>query len=226
MTTERNLSWDKSSPAWLYGTEDYKLAEYETETTSVCTLSGHCLDYGAGSGYWSRILFPWADRFDLVPTPETGVQKGDILKDKIEKRYDVVHARRLISNLAKEDRHEAIWTLYQAVKPGGRLLICDTWEPGRAKVNELRQQFGMNPLPAPKYGKGGLEPDDFLVRPTDTFDIATAYYLWTRVYYPAIFKRECPFDAPLVREHGLVPTGPYEGLAVHRLFVWDRQVTK
>jgi SAM-dependent methyltransferase len=225
--TDRNLSWDKNSPAWLYGTEDTLLADYETGATKeVLSISSSSavLDYGAGSGFYSHRLFPQADRFDLHPTPEAGVQRGDILKDPIEKQYDLVHARRLLSNLETDARREAFFKLRGAVKPGGLLVLCDTWEPARQQINELRAELGLDPLPAPKYGVSGLVPGDLLLPPDRVIPVAVDYYLWTRVFFEAQYGRPCPFSSLRARQVRPAVQFPGNGLdyAVHRILVWRK----
>jgi SAM-dependent methyltransferase len=230
---KRNLSWDKNSPAWLYGTEDTLLADYETKSTELTiqeekyfrTLNLRTfLDYGAGSGFYSHRLFPQADRFDFHPTPEAGVQRGDILKDPIEKQYDLVHARRLVSNLEGHDRNSAVWRLFEAVKPGGLLVLCDTWEPARQNINALRAELDLSPLPSPKYGQGGLSADELPEPPNRVVPVAVDYYLWTRVFFEAQYGFPCPFSNLRARQIRPAIQFPGNGLdyAVHRILVWRK----
>lgn len=115
--------------------------------------------------------------------------------------FDVVTSHRcLMSLLDWEMQKEAIKQIYNALCPGGKLIMFEGFESGLKGLNRIRKSFALPEIPGDGRNRlMTLRFDDYdfrrftgaLFRSFDYlgFDL---YYLLTRVYYPLIIYPEEP----------------------------------
>lgn len=98
------------------------------------------LDVGCGSGFFTRFYLERGARvtgLDIAPTaverlgarhPEARFVLGDVSEKPVAESYDVVNAFDVLYHITDDAKWEtAVRHLAAAVKPGGRLLLTDTF---------------------------------------------------------------------------------------------------
>lgn len=105
--------------------------------------------------------------------------------------FDVVITQRCLINMVElSDQVEALRSIHRLLKTGGRYLMLECFEDGRASLNELRRRMGLKPIPLPWHNRffqheeldravAGL----FAVKATIDFSL---YFLLSRVFAPSM----------------------------------------
>jgi hypothetical protein len=218
--------WNSTHADWLYGTRDVHMAKLETEAT-IMNIGGYfqldstsICDVGAGSAYWSKKIFPNAERCDRIGSTE--VLEANILSLPYKDgEFELVHARRVLSNLDTQPEREHGFNELCRIS-SKYVLVLDVFEEEHNRVNAIRQQAKLRPLPSPHMGRGPLTRRTFGDRShfRET-PIGASYYLWTRAYLPIMLGREVDYDETDLRESHPKFTGRAEGkYGVHRLFIF------
>lgn len=227
------------NPAWEIGHWDRSLAFLESHGTKkvfreYCRTMGPqpgkaVLDIGCGSTYWTELIFGWPARRihlgDIVVAPVEEhiglVQEMDIRDLPFRDReLEVVHARRVVSNLdTMDDRLQAIKEMRRVAH---YVLLVDIDQQRHDMIRKRRENGGM-PMPPRNAGLGGLTPDllhsEAFGMPWEEVPLAGDYYLWTRLHLPLLYKEEAGRMDPL---RDLPPAFGEQAawaLAPHRLWV-------
>lgn len=83
---------------------------------------------------------------DCIAHPRVDYKEGDV-RDPVGKSYDCVISQRCIINLASWDEQKtALGNLAAAVKPGGKLLLCEGSKDGQRELNAVRQALELPPI--------------------------------------------------------------------------------
>jgi len=127
--------------------------------------SDRLLDVGCGAGYTTRLIAPLVreavgvdysasmiDRAraaaDGMPSLRFEVADVMTLGEEPLGTFDVAVSSRCLINLADwMQQQRAIENIARRLKPGGRFLFLEGLEDGRNRLNELRQQSGLEPMP-------------------------------------------------------------------------------
>jgi ubiquinone/menaquinone biosynthesis C-methylase UbiE len=208
---------------------DFHLREVEIEFLSRrLGDSLRVLDVGCGNGY-STLRFAEAFRSDFVGidfVPEMidaarDIRKEFSLKGSIsfdvgdatnlnfpDASFDVVISQRCLLNLpSPQDQWKALEEISRVLKPRGRYLMLEGTLQGLQKLNEVRGQFGLAPIPETDkhnpYSKKFDEPE-MLDRARKVFSEVEAidrfgmYYFLSRVVHPLLVAPEQPkYDAKI-----------------------------
>jgi ubiquinone/menaquinone biosynthesis C-methylase UbiE len=120
---------------------------------------------------------------------------GNVLElNEPENAYDKVVCVRVLINLRTwENQRRALGKLARVLRPGGTLLLSEATEQGLDKLNRLRAEFGLDPLPVPSFNEyvdverlvEAARPEMELV---ELVDFASSYYVGTRVLKPLLAR--------------------------------------
>lgn len=108
--------------------------------------------------------------------------------------YDAVLTIRVLINLRTwKNQSAALENCLRALRPNGRLLFSEPTNQGLARLNALRSEFQLDPIPVPSFNEyldesrvlEFLEPRAELV---EIVDFASSYYLGTRVLKPVLVR--------------------------------------
>ena len=200
-----------SSASW----SDHRVIEMEiTEITKHLADGDRVLDVGCANGY-SSVRFARSRRIqlrglDYVPemieqaklrlgamSGNSGssleFEVGDITEMKeASDHYDKVIVIRVLINLGNWERQ--IRGLQQAVrvlKPGGLLLLSEATLQGWRRLNALREEWGMEPIPMPVFNQY-LDEEQVIAAVSgqatllELSNFASSYYVGTRVLKPLL----------------------------------------
>lgn len=193
------------------------------------TASSDILDVGCANGYSTFLLheaFP-QHRFvggDLSQKmiaqakarlcelpPEKGgnlrFEAMDMLDlGRFQGSFDVVITMRALLNLPNsEAQWQAIGQIAGCLRPGGQLIAIENFRNSQEKLNSVRRDLGLSPLPY-RWHNCWFEESEFLKRCSEYFKlvafepIASTYYLVTRVVYSKMCQlegREPDYDHPI-----------------------------
>lgn len=123
------------------------------------------------------------------------IEPGDILKSKINQKYDVAITERVLINLPSwELQHKAIENIHKILKPGGLYLMIENTTDGQNALNKLRSSVNLKPIEIHWHNlyldfnlfKDSIKGKFNLIE-RESF---SAYYLLTRVFTPMFAKFE------------------------------------
>jgi ubiquinone/menaquinone biosynthesis C-methylase UbiE len=205
---------------------DFNLREVEIDYLSRWMKDGlHILDVGCGNGYSTLChATMFASQFvgvdfvpemvseaknlskDFHPKGEIEFRVGDVTKLEFP---DIVVSERCLLNLpTKSDQWLAIREVARVVKPGGLYLMLEGTMQGLQRLNEVRAQFDLDPIPEadPKYNwfSNKFDEEEMIPIALRSFDKLEKiqrfgmYYLISRVINPLLVKPDQPKDdAPI-----------------------------
>jgi len=108
--------------------------------------------------------------------------------------FDVVYAKRAISNLpSRKKQEESIMEIGRVLKKGGLFLFSDLLEGGYEHINKLRSVVGLTEIKLPYHGNL-LREEDILRITKGVFtlecidDFSSTYYFLSRVVYPKLLE--------------------------------------
>ena len=129
----------------------------------------------------------------LLLLGEAKFEQGDMAAlEYCREIFDKVVAVGTLSALKEQDRLEkAVAEWSRVLKPGGLLLVCGDSAPGRENLNRFREQWGLDPLPAPA-APSPLDPEAIAEEPwpdlelVETREYSSTYDVLTRVVKPLL----------------------------------------
>jgi ubiquinone/menaquinone biosynthesis C-methylase UbiE len=149
----------------------------------------------------------------------------------LEARFDVVYCERMIINLPDwPTQAQAIKSMINYLKPGGRLLLCENSKLGLDGLNELRGMVGLEAINPPWHN---LYLDDVLLsemvipgcRMLEVVPYSSTYYFLSRVVNAWLAQREGrqpAYDSPVNHLAALLP--PMGNCAQGKLWIWQRDM--
>jgi len=208
---------------------DFNLRELEISFIAKHLVTGRVLDIGCGNGY---TLLSLAKRFesnlcglDFSPnmvdsarklTAKFAAELRCIPEFRVcdvrslpfnDDSFDCVISERCLLNLpSREDQYQTIREVHRVLRDGGVYLMVEGTEDGLSRLNHVREQVGLDPIPsvAPDNASSlkfhEKEISEFLEQ---MFEIETTqyfgtYYLISRVVHPLLVQPEPPrFDAKI-----------------------------
>ena len=231
--------WTPDNPAWEEGCSDEFMANAETEATAdmleeffpivETTRKIHVLDVGAGSGRVGKRLFFKGNtalhQCDVNEVAERHITRGDVrdLYHYACGEFDIVHCRRVISNLHVNDRPKAVEELWRVLRPGGLLYIIDCFYSPYQKINDCREAAGLARL-KPHMGKQRVSESQINAACTDGTQlcervVAPEYYVSSRLVWPCILGNFAP--PPLKWVTFTLPN--VDHLCPHKILVFEKE---
>lgn len=210
------------------GTNDLLLKSLEIENISGL-LSGcrRVLDAGCGNGItaisilrkfrdvhvhgfdYSEAMVEEARRLgdeEGVSTRLT-VEVGDLKAPPFPERYfDAVYTERSLINLSGiNEQRTAIAQLARKIKPGGRIILCESFVDGLDEINAFRVPVGLPAIDPPWHNQYLRMADLEEMLPTETkvqtvLNFSSTYYFLSRVINAWEARRdgiEPSYDAPI-----------------------------
>lgn len=171
-------------------------------------------EYAEKANAGDRVVFRVAD---IRNPPALGV------------RFDVVYCERMLINLPDwQTQAQAIHSMIDYLKPGGRLLLCENSKLGLDGLNELRNMVGLEAINPPWHN---LYLDDVLLseiviprcRLLEVVPYSSTYYFLSRVVNAWLAQREGrqpAYDSPVNQLAALLP--PMGNCAQGKLWIWQR----
>ena len=135
------------------------------------------------------------------------VTKGDLLAPPFENRaYDAIYTERSLINLnSPEEQMLSIAKLATKLKPGGKLIICESFVEGLAEINSFRVPAGLPKIESPWHNTylsldwvTKVFPDYLKLNEVDNF--SSTYYFLSRVVNAWIAQNngeEPSYDSPI-----------------------------
>lgn len=130
---------------------------------------------------------------ELLGSVEFGV--GNVLElAEAEGAFDAVVCVRVLINLRTwENQRDALLALARVLRPGGLLLLSEATTQGLARLNALRAEFGLAPIPIPPFNEyldeerviEAARPELELV---ELANFASTYFVGTRVLKPLLVR--------------------------------------
>lgn len=174
------------------------------------------LDAGCGSGYSSARYAEFAESkvlgVDYVPLMiahalERRAQLPDQIAERLEFRvgdvralelsdesFDCVVATRVVINLnERAEQRRALQEFARVLRPGGLLLLSEATEQGLERLNTLRGEWGLPPIPVPAFNvyldEGLVEEDAAPGLDLERIEnFASSYFVATRVLKPLLTR--------------------------------------
>jgi SAM-dependent methyltransferase len=196
---------------------DWRAIELEIEAISAHIGPGlYVLDAGCGSGYSSARYAALDDvrvvGVDYVPqmvehalerrpdlpanvAERLEFQVGDVRElDFADQTFDRVIATRAVINLGtRSEQTKALHQFGRVLRPGGLLLLSDATIQGLERLNALRAEWGLAPIPQPAFNlyldEAELESNAGAELELDAVqNFASSYFVATRVLKPLLAK--------------------------------------
>lgn len=121
--------------------------------------------------------------------------------------FDTVISERLIFNLpTRADQEATIREVHRVLRPDGQYLMVEGNEDGLRRLNVIREQVGLDPIPtadAESFSSLKLKESELVEWLGTRFEIGKerffgTYYLISRVVHPLLVQPDQPrFDAPI-----------------------------
>jgi len=150
-----------------------------------------------------------------------------------DEHFDKVISTRVVINLGNwESQKEALNQCVRVTKKGGKLLLSEATVQGLDKLNKLRREFGLEPIPIPSFNLY-LDQDSIIreVEPSmellEIRNFASTYFWGTRFLKPILAKLQnlhsvVPDPLSLMNEFfSLVPS--YGDFGTQKLFVFRKK---
>jgi hypothetical protein len=227
------MNWSPDHPNWEYGHWDARLALLESMDT-VAALAQMGVRYdgrsvlclGCGSGKWEKRMFAKAGHLVLTDLhPGEGIRSVDVGHLNVPQvlgwnggeKYEVLHARRLLSNLPKTIHSLLIAAFRKLAK---NVVIVDVFDLQAARGRNLRALAG---VPMKKPAEGGKWVDyNWLAREypdADDTPVAADYWIKTRLIYPLLLRRDLSpeEDKEALASQVLLPSALKARFCPHRL---------
>ena len=148
--------------------------------------------------------------------------------------WDKAIVTRVVINLPDWERQRtALREIAQVVRPGGLLLLSEATIQGWQKLNEIRGEWGLPPIPMPDFNLY-LDEDQVVrelsgeFRLLELVNFASTYYVGTRLVKPLLAKVvNAPVNVADPKSEwnrwfaSLPPAGDY---GTQKLFVFERKV--
>ncbi len=185
--------------------------------------SNRVIDVGCGTGYTTRQIAPLAREALGVDYSEAMIQKAvaaqstgnrtgalsfaacDVLGLTPERfgMFDLAISERCLINLAGwEEQKRAVANIAAVLKPGGRFVFVEGSRQGRDRLNQFRQEMGLEAMP-PVWHNIDFDEPALLDYAGEFFHVERrlhfgVYDLVARVLHPLLAAPEQPrYDAPI-----------------------------
>jgi SAM-dependent methyltransferase len=212
-TEQARLHGQSPSASW----SDTPVIEAEVKNVIARLSDGdHVLDIGCANG-WSSVQWAMNRRvqvrgIDYIPEmieeakkralglPEVLKKRvefavGDITKlDEKDDAYNKLVVIRVVINLSDWGRQRAaLRECCRVLKPGGMLLLSEATTQGWQRLNKLREEWDLAPIPMPPFNRyvdqdlviDAVAPDLELV---ELSNFASTYYVGSRVLKPLLIR--------------------------------------
>ena len=203
---------------------DYNLRDLEIYKISKFLKKDHfVIDFGCGTGKatyeYSKIVKNIIG-IDFSPSMINAAKKryegqnikfivGDIVNPpKLNKKADIVMSTRCIINvLDSENQKKALLRMIDYLKPGGTILLMESYEEPFSKCDKLRSKFKLKPLERPWHNKfiSMKDTTNFLEKYFRKVYASSlgVYYLLSRIVHPALVYPEEPKYKHKINKIGL-----------------------
>ncbi len=203
----------RSSADYTATGPDANLRELEIINIAHFLNSGDfVIDFGCGTGYATAQYAKQVRKIvgiDFSPAMiEKAVKRyrhdnlqymvGDILAPpSFEQKADIVTGTRCVINLESwEQQQKALSNMVNALRPGGHLLLMETFEEPFTECNRLRKILNIEPLERPWHNLflDTKKTRGFLEKKFESVEIHSLgiYYLISRIVHPAYIHPEKP----------------------------------
>ncbi len=156
-----------------------------------------------GLDYVPRMIELARSRLDGLPPPlraRISFDVGDITAlQEPSAEYDAVTVIRVVINLpSAEAQARALQECARVLRPGGTLLLSEATVQGWSRLNALRAEWGLAPIPVPAFNRY-LDLDSIAqaAKPAlelvEVNDFASTYYVATRLLKP-LMARVAPIE--------------------------------
>ena len=254
-------SFDERDKTDIYATSrDFYLRELEIQSIAEAMPStGKVLDFGCGNGYTITSLASRLPGLDMtgidfssnlieganIIAKDYDLQSNvrfvcaDVLKYVAEVEddsMDCVITERFIQNMPDTDvQLHVLKEISRILAPGGRLLMCEGYDTGLDKLNELRSSVGLSVIPkTASYNVSAIRiTDEFIERCIAQTGLTLErvrgynyYFAISRVLHPAIIAPEPPkFDSRFNEyAYNVQKRMPFEsGLGGNHLWVFRKR---
>jgi SAM-dependent methyltransferase len=151
-----------------------------------------------GVDYVSELIASAMARMNDLPDDLRGrvrFEVGDVRALALpEQSFDCVILTRVLINLPTDkDRRDALAGIGKLVRPGGIALISEATVGGWTRLNTLRAEWGLDPIPVPAFNRY-VDESTFaseaapLLRLEDIVDFASTYFVMTRLIKPLLAR--------------------------------------
>jgi len=195
---------------------DHRVMELEIQAIGPRVAGARTLDVGCANGYSSiAYVADYGAQVLGVDYVEEMVDSAERrraalpeeLRDRVEFRvgdaraldledagFDRVVSTRVMINLSGwEEQRTALGECLRVLRPGGLLLLSEATVGGWKRLNALRGEWGLEPIPMPPFNSylGEAEVIDLVSRRADLIaveDFASSYYVATRFLKPLLAR--------------------------------------
>ncbi|UCH95434.1 MAG: class I SAM-dependent methyltransferase [Candidatus Aminicenantes bacterium] len=240
------LYWEKADTQSM---KDQYLKKLEAKLIdSHITENDRVLDLGCGDGTGSQLYrrrCRWYVGFDRSARmlrefsrrePDTPLILGDIQSlpfGNTTRKFTVIITQRSLINLPDRTAQKlALRRISRILRPGNRLILCEAFQEGFARLNELRSYLGSQPIKElwhniyldRKLTAGELSGIMHLEKEEDL----SCYYFLTRVVHQALVGEAVPqWNSPINRiafeiaKSGKAPD--FKGFSTIMLQIWRKK---
>jgi len=145
--------------------------------------------------------------------PNLEFRKVDVVRDTVIERFEFIYGVRVFQNIESFDMQKRVLDrILDLLKPGGKLLLIESYRAGYTRLNEDRVKMGLSPLPMHEH----------LTLLTEDFDryasakmiaisndsLSSSYYLITRLLYSHIAKvngEPIDYNHPIHQVAAMIP---------------------
>ena len=176
LAAERLGFWDERAQlGFAAGSNDTNLKKIEIKALdAVIPRAGLILDAGCGNAHTLAALAESREQAKMIGFDYSSlmVQEGQALMqskglqhrveltqanlldldfyESSKSQYECVYTQRSLINLDSfSDQLVAIKSLWSLVKPGGLLVLCESFEDGLAEINAFRESIGLDVISRP-----------------------------------------------------------------------------
>jgi ubiquinone/menaquinone biosynthesis C-methylase UbiE len=194
--------------------QDWRTRELELKALFSYMRDGDdVLEVGCGNGYCAEELVKKfqvnvdatdfsLDLITIAQKRSLGKVKGrvnfvhqDVLELNAEEKYDLIFTERCLQNLVSwEDQQKALKNIVNAMKPGSKLVLLESFWTGLNQLNEARKELDLSEVSPPWHNLFFDEPKtiEYLASLSCNYQeqncFLSGYYFGSRVIYPSLLR--------------------------------------